>query len=172
MRPKRITVLLCALVGSVAAQASAGAETEAGFVAGPPQLGVAVAVDDRVLEIRRFVERMVTRKTVAHLPAGVKIEMKTGTIGPVSSTKIVPVLETHRTRIDVTKVVACRVDGRMVSLKTLLAELERPTPVILARQHQLDPLFSKMFKPESLVLRFLVEEEDVPATIPPSEKAE
>ena len=138
----RIAVLLCALVVSVPL-----------LRAGPPELGVAVVVDGRDIEVRRFVERMVTRTTTSDLRPGVKIEMKAGTIGPASSTEVVPVVESHITRIDATKVVARRIDGRAVSTKVLMDELARPTPVILAKHdQQVDPLFSKMFKAESLVL--------------------
>lgn len=162
-----IATLLCALGGSVAVPVSAGAEPEANAMAGPPELGVAVVVDGRFLEVHRFVERMVTRTTTSNLPPGVKIEVRAGTIGPASSTEVVPVVETQIARMDATKVMAQRIDGRGVSSKVLVGELTRPTPVILARQgQQVDPLFSNMFRPESLVL-LLPSPTTPPATVVP-----
>ncbi len=165
---RRIAALLCALVGSV--PAGAGVETETNTAGGPPELGVAVVVDGHTLEIRRFVERMVTRTTTSSLPPGVKIEAKEGSIGPTSSTEVVPVIETQIARVDATKVVARRIDGRTVSAKVLMDELAKPTPVILVKQgQQVEPLFSKMFKPESLVL--LLPPSTTPPTVAPNSTA-
>lgn len=159
-----IVVLLCALVSSVVVSVGAGAEPEAKTQTGPPELGVAVTIDGRTLEVRRFVERMVTRTTTSNLPPGVKIEVKAGSIGPASSTEIISVLEPLVTRIDANKVIARRIDGSAVSTKVLMDELASPTPVILAKQgQQVDPLFSKMFMPKTLVLLVVP-----PATTPPS----
>jgi hypothetical protein len=148
-----IATLLCALTGVVAVPLSVNAEPETDTMAGPPELGVAVVVDGRFVEVRRFVKRMVIRTGTADVSPGVKIEVKAGTMGPASNTEVVPVVETHITRIDATKVVAQRIDGRAVSFKVLVDELARPTPVVLATQgQQVEPLFSKLFKPESLLL--------------------
>lgn len=161
---RRIAVL-CALVGSVPANAG---EPETDAAGGPPELGVAVVVDGHTLELRRFVERMVTR-TTSNLPPGVKVEVKEGSIGPTSSTEVVSVVETQITRVDATTTVARRIDGRAVSAKVLMAELAKPTPVILMKQGQhLDPLFSKMFKSESLVLLL---SSTTPTTVAPSNTA-
>jgi hypothetical protein len=165
---RRIAALLCALVGSVSA--NAGVEPETNTAGGPPELGVAVVVDGHTLELRRFVERMVTRTTTSNLPPGVKVEVKEGAIGPTSSTEVVPVVETQITRIDATTTVVRRIDGRAVSAKVLMAELAKPTPVILMKQgQQLNPLFSKMFKSESLVL--LLPSSTTPTTVAPNNTA-
>jgi hypothetical protein len=96
---------------------------------------------------------MVTRTITSSLPPGVKVEVKEGSIGPTSSTEVVPVVETQITRVDVTTIGARRIDGRAVSAKVLIVELANPAPVILVKQGQkVDPLFSKMFKPDSLML--------------------
>jgi hypothetical protein len=162
-----IATLLCALASSVAVGVSAGAEPEANTMGRPPELGVAVVVHGRFIEVRRFVERMVTRTTTSNLPPGVKIEVKAGSIGPASSTEVVAVVETHVTRIDGTAVVAQRIDGRAVSSKVLMDELARPTPVVLGKQgQQVDPLFLKMFRPESLVLRLPSSTTPPPTMVP------
>lgn len=167
---RRIAALLCALAVSVVVSADTGAEPKANIMSGPPELGAAVVVDGHTLEVRRFVERMVTRTTTSNLPPGVKVEVKEGSIGPASSTEVVPVVETHITRIDATKVVARRIDGRAVSSKVLMEELARLTPVIFVKQgQQVDPLFSKMFKPESLML--LLPSPTTPPTVAPNSTA-
>ena len=159
---KWVVALLCVLAGSVAVPIGVGAEPDGDAMAGPPELGVAVVVNGRTLELRRFIERMVTRTTTSGLPPGVKIEVKTGIIEPASSTDVFPVVETHIMQIDATKVVARRIDGRVVSFKVLMDELAKPTPVVLAKQgRQVAPLFLKMFKPESLILLF-------PSSTPPT----
>ncbi|MCE9545517.1 MAG: hypothetical protein K8T25_08365 [Planctomycetia bacterium] len=150
---KRIATLLCALAGLIVFSSDSSAGPETNTTGGPPELGVSVAVDGHTLEIRRFVVRMVTRTTTADLPPGVKIEVKEGSIGPSSSTEVVPVVEMHITQVDATKVVARRIDGRAVSYKVLMDELVKPTPIVFLKQgQQLDPVFLTMFKPESLLL--------------------
>jgi len=153
MRIVWIAMLLFALVGSAAVPSVVGAEGEPHATTGPPELGIAVVVDGRALEVRRYVKRMVTRTTTSALPRGIRVEATRGTIGPASRTEVVPVIEVHITRVDSTKVVARRIDGREVSRQVMMDELARPTPVVVAKQGQeLDPWFAKVFKPKSLVL--------------------
>ncbi len=153
MQSEKIAVLLYALVGSVAIPVNVRAEQEVAAVAGPPELRVVVALDGRTLEVRRFVNRMVTRTTAPPLPPGVTIKMNTGSITAPTTSEVVPVIETQITRIDAATVVARRIDGRAVSYKVLMGELAKPTPIIVAKPgQQVDPLFATMFKPDSLVL--------------------
>jgi|GEM_PF-5252885 hypothetical protein len=148
-----IAVLLCAVAASDDVAASASPEAGTNTVAGPPELAVAVFADGHFVEVRRFVTRMVRRTTTSNLPPGLKIEVKRGTMEPASSTEVVPVVETHITRIDATKIVARRIDGRAVSSNILAEELARPMPVVLVKQGQpVDPLFLTIFKPDSLML--------------------
>ena len=153
----RIAALLCALAGSV----NGVVASEVEMTAGPPELGVAIVKDGRTIEVHRFVERLVTRTSASQVPPGVKIEVREGSISLPATIEVVPVVETHITRIEAAKVVARRIDGRGVPHTVLIEELAGPTPVVLANQNQtVSPLFAKIFKPESLVL-FL------PSTPPP-----
>jgi hypothetical protein len=162
---RRITALLCALIGSVPAYS--GVEPETNISGGPPELCVAVIVDDHTLELSRFVERMVTRTTTSNLPPGVKAEVKEGSLGPTSNTEVVPVVETRITRVDATTITAWRIDGRAVSVKVLMAELAKPSPVILVKQgRKVDPLFAKMFKADTLVLQ--LSSSTTPPTVAPN----
>jgi hypothetical protein len=156
MRVRWIAALLCVLA---AVPVGARAEPEASPMTAPPELVVAVLVDGRTLEIRRFVEGWVRRTNPS------KVEVSPGYIGP--ATEVVPIVETHITRIDAATVVARRVDGRAVSSRVLMGTLARPTPVLLVQPwRQLDPLFSQMFKPELLVL--VLPREGVPPTVAPA----
>ena len=150
MSTKQIAALLYALVVPVVASA----QTATGPAGAPPELVIAVAVNDQTLEIRRFVERMVTRTTTIPLPPGVKVQAKNGSVGPTTTTEVVSVVETHTTRFDIRNIAAQCIDGRTVSGKALIAALAKPTAIILAKPGQpVDPLFSKLFKPETLVLQ-------------------
>lgn len=135
---KQIAVFLCMAI-PIVTLAGVHSKPEAHTVGEPPELGVAVVADGHILLIYRFVEHRFTR-TIS--PAG-----------PQPHTEIVPVTATCTTRADARKVVARRVDGRMVPYKVLMKELAKPTPVIFAKKdQQVNPLFAKMFKSESLVL--------------------
>jgi hypothetical protein len=161
MSTKQIAALLCALVGCVPVIASA--QTASSPAGTPPELVVAVAVNDHTLEIRRFVERMVTRTTTIPLPHGVKVQAKNGSIGPTTTTEVVPVVETHTTRFDISKIAVQRIDGSMVAAKTLIAALAKPMPVILAKPgQQISPVYAKLFKPDSLVLQLPSPQTNVP----------
>jgi hypothetical protein len=142
--------LLCALTGLAVAAAQARAQSEARMMEGPAEQRIAVVADGSSLNVSRFVRRMVERKT-RNLPPGVKVEVTKGSIP--TWTEVVPVFETQTSRIDATRVVARRVDGRLVPYKVMMAELARPTPVLFMEQDmRLDSRFTKMFKPETLVL--------------------
>jgi hypothetical protein len=161
MCAKRIVALLCALVAFVPVTANAQAEPSA--VGAPPGLVIAVAVNDHTLEIRRIAERMVTRTTTATLSAGVKIEARKGSTGPATTTDVVPVSEEHITRFNISNIVAQRIHGTAVSDKALMAAIAKPTPIILVRRgQQVDPLYVKMFKPETLVLQLPAPQTGVP----------
>jgi hypothetical protein len=153
VRIKRIAILACAVASCVLVAVDVGAEPEANTMVGPPELGVAVLVDRHTIEVRRFVETMVTRTTVSNLPPGVKIKTKEGFIGPPTVTELVPVVGTTIERFEVREIAGRRIDGRVISQELLVRELARATPMLLLKQDQrLNPLFAKMFKPESLVL--------------------
>jgi len=143
--------MLCALVGLT--MVAAPAERNRPAESGPPEVGVAVITDGRTLEIHRFVEGTVTRKTVSSLPPGITVKPKAGSIGPSTTTEVVPIMQTEITRSDATKAVAWRVDGREIGVKELTESLAKPTPVIIARRWRtIDPIFLKVFKPDTLVL--------------------
>ena len=152
---RRVAALLCMAGGSLGVLVAAAGEPKATTMGGPPELCTAVAVNGHIVEVRRFVERAVTRTIFPNVPQDIKIEMKAGTIQPASSTEVVHVVEARTTRIDAFRVKAWRIDGRMVSHEALMRELARPTAVIFAKQGQeVDPLFLKMFQPESLILLY------------------
>ena len=158
---KRIAALLCVLVGFVPVTTSAQSEPSAASI--PPGLVIAVAVNDHYLEIRRIVERMVTRTTTATLPTDVKIEARKGSTGPATTTEVVPVSEEHITRFNISNIVAQRIDGAAVSDKALMVAIAKPTPIILVRRgQQVDPLYLKMFKPETLVLQLPAPQTGIP----------
>ena len=145
------TVMLCALFSFV--QTDPGGDQGTDVTAGPLELGVAVVVDGRTLEVRRFVERIGTRTIASRLPPGVKAEIRQGTMELSPSSEVVRVVETQSTRVDTATITVRRIDGRAVPVKTLMAELVKPTPVILLKtDQQVDPLFQELFKPEALVL--------------------
>jgi hypothetical protein len=146
MCPKQIAALLCVLLGFV--PTTANAQSEPSAAGAPPGLVIAVAVNDHTLEIRLVVERMVTRTTTATLPADVKIEARKGSIGPTTTTEVVPVFEERITRFNISDIVAQRVDGTAVSDEALVAAITKPTPIILVRRgQQVDPRYVKIFKP-------------------------
>jgi hypothetical protein len=151
---KQIAVLLYATVGFVGNLTSADIEPTANSISGPPELGVAIAVDDNTIEVHRFIVRTGTRVTTPDVPQGVTFEGNKGTtFRPAPKVEQISVIETYTTRFDVTKVVARRIDGSVVYSKILVNELAKPTPIIYVKQGQkVDQFFSKMFKPESLVL--------------------
>jgi len=112
----------------------------------PPEIGVAVVVDEHILEIRRFVDIPSTRTIFSGLPPAVKTE-----------TRVESTIGTSIMQVEVTEIVSSnqvrRIDGRTVSNDVLVAELAAPTPILIQKQSlQIDPLFSKIFNPESLVL--------------------
>lgn len=151
----RVAVLFCIAGGSIGVPVAAGAESKASVMAGPPELCTAVAVNGHTIEVRRFVERAVTRTTIPNLPQDVRIEIKGGTIDRASSPEVVHVVEVRTTQMEAVRVMAWRVDGRAVSHEVLMKELARPTPVVLAKHgQQVDPIFLRMFQPESLILLF------------------
>jgi hypothetical protein len=150
-----------AVIGSVDARN----EPESTNPGSPPELGIAVAKDDRTLEIRRFLDRIVTQSAPSSVPSGVKIEVTAGVMTPTVS-EAVSVVETHITRIDAMNVEVRRVDGSVVPVEVLMRELATPTPIILAQQgKQIDRLYSTIFKPRSLVL--LLPSSATPMTIAP-----
>jgi len=103
------------------------------------------------------------------LPPGVKIEARAGDIAIGGTTEAVAVVETHSYRMDATKIVVRYIDGRAVPYKVLMDELAKPTAVLLAKQgQQVAPLFSKLFRPESLVLPFPTSQEGVPDYVAPT----
>ena len=166
MCTKRIVALLYAVAGSVPLVVAG--EQDAKIVAGPPELGTAVIVDGRTLEVSRFVVRMVRRTTTSNLPPGITIEARAGDIAAASTTEVVPVVETHIYRIDATEILVRRIDGRAVPYKVLMDELAKPTAVLLAKQdQQVAPLFSKLFRSESLVLPFPTPTRGVPDYVAP-----
>jgi len=116
-------------------------EPKAKCSSNPPELGIAVAVDGRMLEIQQFAHNM-----------GQRISMS-NTTPPTQIIEMVPFVSALVCRIDATTVVARRIDGRAVSTKDLMDELAKPTPIVFAKPgEQLNPPFAKLFKPESLVL--------------------
>lgn len=146
MRVRYIPFLFCALITTVLTSADETETNTSTFPRDLPELRVAVAVDDDVIKICQFVVPMDT-----YVTSGVMVEMKEGTIGP--PTEAVPSIMTFCTYIDATAIIARRIDGRAVPVKDLMAELAKPTPVIFVNQGlRVDPLFSTMFKPDSLVL--------------------
>jgi hypothetical protein len=56
-------------------------------------------------------------------------------------------------RVDARRVIARRIDGRSVTHDTLINELATLQPIIIVgEREQVDPLFSRALKPETLVL--------------------
>lgn len=149
----RVAAVVCALLGTAITPVASMAQPVINAATGPPlELATAAVVGGRTLEIRRFVVRMVTRTTNDNLAAGVKIDVKEGDIR-TASTIVVPIIETQIIRIDATKVGARRIDGRAVPFNVLINELQELTPVIFAQHSlQVDPIFSKLLKADSLVL--------------------
>jgi hypothetical protein len=132
---------------AIADAATGPATTTAELAA--PKLAVAVAVDNQTVELRQYVERMVTRTTYLKSSPYSPTKGNTNT----QFTEVVPVVETQTTRTVISQFSARRIDGRPVAQKLLADELRRPTAVIIFPQgEQLDPLFAKMFKPETLIL--------------------
>jgi len=143
--------LLCIFAGPVSVVA--GAEPEAKIIGNLPELGVAVMADAKNINIHRFVTRMITRTIVAELPPGLKIEATQGTIEPLTTTEVVPIVESQVTRIEVSKVVARRLSGGDVSHQALKDALRKPTPVIYGIKGQpLEPIFNDLFTPDALIL--------------------
>jgi hypothetical protein len=143
-------LLWAGLLSAVIVSADAADGPAATSAEGSPKLAVAVMVDSQTIEIRQFVERLGTRTTKA----------KPSPYSPNNGndntqvTEVASVIETQTTRMDLAWFSARRIDGRPVAQKLLADELRRPTAVIIATQGgQLDPLFIKMFKPETLILR-------------------
>jgi hypothetical protein len=162
MHLKRILPLFCAIAGPIAIQTEARSAPEANSVRMPPEIGIAVAVDKDMVEIRRFVERRVTRTTQSSSPPGVTIEVRAGTIEPHARTEVVSVVEAQVTQTEASRVVVRRINGRLVPYKELVVELAGDTPVVLAKPgQQIDPLFSRMFNPETLVV-------SLPSSAPPT----
>jgi hypothetical protein len=149
-----IAAMFVVLAGSVVAHVTAAGEPDPNVSDGPPELGIAHVVDGQTIELSRFVERMGTRTVYPESPPGGRLEAKSGGTAPTSVSEVASVVETQTLRTDATAIVARRVDGRMVPSKVLKDELAKPTAVILAstRGQRIDPVFSKLFKRDSLVL--------------------
>jgi hypothetical protein len=161
-----VCLLRVLTVGTV--EARAADDCDATF--GPPEIGVATMLEDGTVEIRRFVKRMISRSSPSALPPGVKIEVRSGSIEPTTIVESVPVVESHISRIELTSVVARRIDGRAVSHQALKDLLTRPTPVILATHRgRIEPLFGQMFKPDSLILHLPAQTS--PSTVAPDPRA-
>lgn len=118
----RILGIVCCL--AVPASGRAVAQPATPTVGRPPELVVAVAVDGQTLEIRRFVERTVTRTTTAtYLPASGSGQRRAR---PATAKEIVPLAETQITRVDAAQFTAQRVGGRTVPSAELMKELRLP----------------------------------------------
>ncbi len=149
-----------------------GAETDTNIVGGPPEIGSAVIKQNHALEISRFTDRMFTRTTKSSPPQDNKSNLRSGCFESTTATELVPVLETQTIQVEVSKVSAQRVDGRVIPTKTLVDELAKPKPVILLKQgQQLDPFFLKMFKPDSVILQFSATQNAVPDYIAPTDQS-
>ena len=136
-------------------------EAMATVTGGPPELGLALAVDGQTLEIYEFSTHRVIRRTVAPAPPGVTFF---GNLGPEVKFEQLPVFETRVSRVDATKVVAQRVDGRAVPSATFMRELATRTAVVFTTPGvRIDPVFMKMLKPETLVLSFPLPTPELPA---------
>jgi len=167
MCTKHVLGLLCALAISFPVTAHAQGNANK-VMRAPPELGIVVAVDRRMLEVRRFVQRTVTTRSASELPPGVKIEATVGSIVSPNARELLPAVETHVTRIDATSIAAHRIDGRTVPYAELMDELASPTPVLLARNGEgVDRIFAQLFKPQSLVLTLLPPAGSVPESSTP-----
>ena len=151
MCTKRIAVLLYLLVGLVSSLNSAEIDPNEVTISGPPELAAAILIDDHTIEIHRFIKRTSTTVTTLDQPEGLKI-LK-GTVEIPKTVEQHTFFETYMSRYDATKVVARRIDGRVISFKILKEELSKKTPIVLVNKgQQVDPFFVKTFSPETLVL--------------------
>ena len=141
-------LLWAGLLSAVIVSADAADGPAATSAEGSAKLAVAVMVDSQTIELRQFVERMGTRTTKANPSPYSPNNGNANT----QFTEVATVIETQTTRMDLAWFSARRIDGRPVAQKLLADELRRPTAVIIANGEQLDPLFAKMFKPETVIL--------------------
>jgi hypothetical protein len=118
-----------------------------------PELCIAVALDGHTVEVRRFVERTVTRTGTTSSAEGAKWDVKVGSIEPSSKHEAGPLLEMQAMRFDVEKLKARQVDGRVVTEKNLIGLLTKPTAIIVEKNGgQLNPLLATVFKPDAVIL--------------------
>jgi hypothetical protein len=118
----------------------------------PPEVGI-VVLKGAALEVHRFKTRMITRTTVPKIPAGIRIEVKQGNIEPLSVTEVVPVVEDHWSSIAPAKVVIQNLNGKPVAAEDFPEAFEKPTPILIVSEGTtIDPLYQKVFQPDSFVL--------------------
>jgi len=144
-----IATMICALAGQPEIDDGARSAPERNTRYGLPELGAAVVVDSRTIETHRFVESMVKSRVAVNEPTF----LRPGEVAPKYRTEVVPLVSEMIERVDITKIAARRVDGRAVTYKELVRGLAKEAPVIFVKQgEKVDPRFTKLFRPASLVL--------------------
>jgi hypothetical protein len=119
----------------------------------PPQLGVAIFVGDETIEVRRFVDRIAKPKAAPYRPSSGKTDNRESSIATREVSEGEVAVESQVMRVDARRVIARRIDGRSVTHDTLINELATLQPIIIVgEREQVDPLFSRALKPETLVL--------------------
>ena len=153
MRTRNHVAVILFLTATVTVSVRASAQPPNDATNGPPELGVAVAVDAQTLELRRFIERTVTRTATPGTQPALSFDAVTkGSIAP--AVEVAVITETQISRLRIADVMLRRVDGQTIPHASLAKELARSTPVAITySDHQANPQFWKMFKPESLILQ-------------------
>lgn len=119
-----------------------------------PELAVAVAVDDQTVEVRRYVDRTIVRRS-SQDPSDRNVKVDEGVIELTPRTETVVIQEEYVTRLPASTIEAQRIDGSAVSKAFLLKELSRPTCVLILKGDQrLSPLVAGIVAPKVLTLRF------------------
>jgi hypothetical protein len=118
---------------------------------GPAEIGLAFVDDRGALNVQRFVRRAVEVDVVDDTPTFTPNGVQAGS----TYRQVRQITQTHTTRLDAARARARRVDGRPLSQAAILAELRKPTAVLLVAEAQtLSPRYSKIYRQETVVLSF------------------